>query len=174
MIHRIRTWENLHFINPIPNQLQRFYVLKNSLFVDQEYSASRALCISNILSREELYLVNCDSPNERKKDSGNFHVYFYACIHTHTHKRPCKKKKKKKQKRPIVFHVFPKRATLSFVYRGAFHFHALVIPDDATRRIVSSTQLPIYGERSRATIPDNHRGHSSRDEHEVKPGERED
>lgn len=109
MIHQTRTSENLHFtrINPIPNQLQRFYILKNSLFVDQEYSASRALCISNILSREELYLVNCDSPNERKKDSGNFHMYFYARTHTHTHKRPCKKQKKKKTETTDRFPRFP-------------------------------------------------------------------
>ena len=110
---------------------------------------------------------------ERKIAETSMCTSTHAYIHTHTNDH-VKKKKKKKQKRPIVFHVFPKRATLSFVYRGAFHFHALVILDDATRRIVSSTQLPIYGERSRATIPDNHRGHSSRDEHEVKPGERED
>lgn len=107
---------------------------------------------------------------ERKIAETSMCTSTHAHIHTNVHV----KRRKKKQKRPIVFHVFPKRATLSFVYRGAFHFHALVILDDATRRIVSSTQLPIYGERSRATIPDNHRGHWSRDEHEVKPGERED
>lgn len=139
MIHRIRTWENLHFINPIPNQLQRFYVLKNSLFVDQEYSASRALCISNILSREELYLVNCDSPNERKKDSGNFHVYFYACIHTHTHKRPCKKKKRK-NRNGRSFSTFSLRGPLSRSFIAArFIFTRWWF--STTRRDVSSPRL---------------------------------